>query len=311
MSNVRSMLRRLVGSAAETEPVKPGGVSPPEPAPKHTDLNDEIAFVRGDEGDFLTLRNDTGVSQTIRETGGWAQRDIGLLKGLLRPGMCVADIGANLGYHSVVFSLCVGKKGAVASFEPQGLLYNLLHGNLALNGCTNVTVHRCALGETTQSVRMWPTDYESADNFGALSIAKHLGAFHLDHDGETVPLVKADELLLPFASRLARLDLIKLDIQAYELFCLRGASETIREFRPTLFLEISPHWMKRMGYDFVEIYDLLASHDYSVFDPDESLLEPARPRHWDGGTSAGWDILAVPKEKGPPTLLGHSPPPSP
>lgn len=299
-SAARSLLRRLTGSESKVAPPDPVSEHAREMADRCTDLSEDITFVRGEEGNFLTLKTDTGVSQTLRETGGWAQRDVALLKGLLRPGMCVADIGANLGYHSVVFSLCVGKAGAVISFEPQSRLYGLLHGNLALNDCTNVVAHQCALGEATQPVKMWPTDYSHSDNFGALSVAKHLGDFHLDHEGETVPLVRSDELLLPFASRLARLDLIKLDIQAYELFCLKGASETIREFRPTLFLEISPHWMKRMGYDYLEIYEFLKSHDYSIFDPDESLAQPAQPRTWDGDAAAEWDIFAIPREKGNP-----------
>jgi len=250
--------------------------------------------VNAEDGDFLTLTNDVGVSQTIRTTGAWAQEDVALFKTLLAPGMHVADFGANIGYHSVVFSRCVGPAGGVLAVEPQRLLYQVLQANLALNGCLNVDARRCAVGEVNDRVRMWPTNYGQPDNFGALSVAKHEGEFHRDHVGEDIDLIRTDDLLLPYASRVGRLDFIKLDIQAYELFCLKGGAEAICRYRPTLFLEISPHWMNRMGYMYTAIYELLDEWGYRVYEPHTSLDQRVGPRVWDGDPAAVWDILARP-----------------
>jgi len=257
-------------------------------------VNERFTLVHGLEGDFLTLNNDTGVSQTIRETGVWAERDVALFKRLVRPGMHVADIGANLGHHTVVFSKCVGPSGSVISCEPQRLLFQLLNANLALNGCGNVVAHQCAAGETTRKIRLWPTDYERQDNFGALSLSKHLGEFQLDHHGEEAPMLTTDELLTPHAEERGGLGFVKLDVQAYELFCLRGARETLQRFKPMVFLEISPHWMSRMGYDYREVYRFLEEVGYRVFEPDRSMTETAGVRVWDGDPNANWDILALP-----------------
>ncbi len=283
-------LRRLLGRTRYNRHTP----SPAELATSVIRVNERFTLVHGIEGDFLTLNNDIGVSQTTRETGVWAKQDVALFKQLIRPGMRVADIGANIGHHTVVFSKYVGPSGKVIACEPQQLLFRILIANLALNNCNNVVAHQSAVGESTRLIKMWPVNYDQPDNFGALGTSKHLGEFNLDHPGEDVQMIMADELLTPFAEKYGGLEFMKLDIQAYELFCLRGAFETICRYKPMMFIEISPYWMKRMGYDYSEIYNFFGNLGYKVFEPHQSLKEPAKMRIWDGDQGANWDILALP-----------------
>ncbi|MCP4570336.1 MAG: FkbM family methyltransferase, partial [FCB group bacterium] len=120
-----------------------------------TDINQRIDLVKGIEGDFLVLKNDIGISDGIRREGVWVGHDVKLFKQLISPGMCVADIGANLGHHTVVFSKQVGNSGRVIACEPQALLFQLLNANLALNNCLNVITQKCAIGERRGQLKLW------------------------------------------------------------------------------------------------------------------------------------------------------------
>jgi FkbM family methyltransferase len=252
-------------------------------------LNDRLSFVRGVEGDFLILNSDTAISRFILDYGLWAANDVILFKRLVGPGMSVADIGANLGHHTVVFSKLVGPTGRVVACEPQRLLFQLLSGNLALNGCTNVVARQCAVGDEADRVELWPIDYDRPNNFGALGVSRHQGELKRDQGGEAVDLVVTADLLAPFRP----LDFVKVDVQSYELFVLRGALPVLRDDRPTLFVEMSPFWMRHTGYDYREVYALLIECGYRLYDPHGSHAEPVGIRQWSGDRDEEWDVLAI------------------
>jgi hypothetical protein len=65
---------------------------------------------------------------------------------------------------------------------------------------------------------------------------------------------------------LSRVDIIKLDIEGAETIALRGMSDVLERFQPTLILEINPMWMERLSTSPEELLSLLNLHDYLVFD---------------------------------------------
>jgi FkbM family methyltransferase len=255
----------------------------------------DVELVRGEEGLFLVLTRDVGISQVIRSTGVWAPHDLKLFRRLISPGDHVVDVGANLGHHTVVLSKLVGPSGRVLAIEPQTLMFRLINANLLLNGCNNVTVERCAAGEQAGIVKLWPVDYSVGNNYGALGVSRHEGELVLEHEGETAPVFRLDEIL----SRLewGRVDFLKVDAQTYDLYVLQGSEATVCSRRPVIFVEVSPYWMRRTGYDYREIYQFLQRMDYTVFEPHRSLVDPAPIREWSGDEGEEWDLLAVPAER--------------
>lgn len=270
--------------------------------------------VCGREGEFITHLNDQGVCKTLREQGVWAADDLRVFRQLLRIGDCVFDIGGHIGHHSVVFSRLVGEEGRVFTFEPQRELKRLLAANLALNERTNVEVFQCAVGETDGDVRMWPLSYEKPNNFGALGIAKYAGEFPYKETershvpapalimgeivqsaelGELVPLLRLDTFMDRNRHRIPSVSFLKIDVQAYELYVLQGAIETLRAHKPALFVEISPHWMDVTGYDYREVYGLLKELGYRFFEWDGTrIVEQTEVRYSTGDRLDDWDILA-------------------
>lgn len=266
-------------------------------------LSSDVDLVSARVGKLLTLRNDLGVSECIRSTGVWAAQDIDLFSHLIKPRMFVADVGAYIGHHTVHFSRLVGSDGLVVAFEPQSIPFRALNANLLLNSCDNVEAHNCALGAAPEQAELWP--HKAKTNLGAVPVVRmkqgavpmvvYKGETTYGSGGETVDLTTLD-IKLSNHRRLGRkLDFIKIDAQAFELFVLRGAGEILNVDRPSVFFEVSPYWMDfLMGYDYLEIYRLFESLDYLVVDPHGRHDRPTR-RRWSGEQDEEWDCLAIPK----------------
>src|ERR1700674_2910593 len=200
----------------------------------------DLVMTEGTEGTFLLPALDNAISRQIVETGAWAAHDVALFRKLVRAGQTVLDIGANVGHHSVVFSKLVGPEGSVLAFEPQQIIFNFLCANLALNGCRNVRPFQVAVGDGVGFIPMCGADYSKEGNWGALPISKR-PEFQV---GERVPLTMIDTVIEDWPRPV---HFMKIDVQTFELFVLRGAEKTIRRDCPTIFVEISPYWMQHVN----------------------------------------------------------------
>lgn len=137
---------------------------------------------------------------------------------------------------------------------------------------------------------MFPISYDgTGGNFGALGID---AANEHDRRGEEVPCYRLDELLPEYLQG-RKVGFVKIDVQSYELFVLQGMTAFLENDRPTIFIEISPVWMRRAGYEWTEIYALLHKHGYNLIHRDGTKLSedgiPIVPSDRD----IEWDVLAV------------------
>jgi FkbM family methyltransferase len=234
-------------------------------------------------GSYLTLSSDSVIGRAIREEGAWADSDLKLISRHIKPGDTVLDIGANIGHHVVAFSRMVGPGGRVLGFEPQRLIFQLACGNAALNGCRNASLLHCGLGAEPGVARMNPVNYADEFNFGSLAIAE-------DATGEPVQIRTLDEAIK--SEGLSRVDFMKIDVQSYELFVLKGGVETIRRYKPRIFMEIAPEQMSGAGYHYTAVYDLLREYGY-VFDHLDGSEPSPEPRTPSGRAGEEWDVLAM------------------
>ena len=305
---------RSVLATTRTAPVKPSALTefrraiqanPPafgqtDRGANTIDLGEDLFLKQAQEGQFLLPKKDTGVSRAIDETGSWGIGDVALFKTLIKPGQTVVDAGAHIGHHSVVFSKAVGPRGRVLSFEPQTYLFNLLCANLALNACRNCVPFRVALGEAGGTLRMASLDYEIANNFGSLCIS----AVHPEWaTGEEVEVTTLDAVL---STRKLQPDFIKIDVQTFELFVLRGAQQTLRDFRPIVWVEISPYWMSEVNsYDYREIYGFLRRAGYNLF---SKKLEPLEQEFEASPLTdqREWDVIAIATNSYVPERIANS-----
>jgi FkbM family methyltransferase len=254
-------------------------------------LSPTVRLIDGEYGRFMTLRSDIGVAESLANEGVWARKDIDLFKTHVPEGGYVLDVGANFGHHSIVFSKLVGPMGKVIAFEPQKMMFCLLSANLAINNAMNVDPYRLGVGERSEILQMYPIDYGSDNNFGALGVDAKRASVGNSSGGEEIPVVSLDSFISGLGA-FERFDFIKIDVQSFELFVLKGATMLLSRFRPTVFIEISPKWMNRRGYCYKEIYALLASLDYH-FVHFGAVSDATLIPEWDGISDEEWDVLAV------------------
>lgn len=257
--------------------------------PKSRPVTPTCTLTHGTFGSFLTLTNDTIIGASIVREGCWAPKDVELFQSLIEPGMTVLDVGANIGHHTVVYGSLVGPEGHVVAVEPQSTIFRLLAANTVLNGGRNTQLIQACVGEEEGFVHLFPVSYEAATNFGALGVDPKPETRAAK--GERCRVAQLDVLLAELATPLERVDFIKIDVQSFELFVLRGARETLARFKPTLFLEIAPYWMSK-SYDYRLIYEFLWELGYEIEHLSDSTVPPGAIKEWSGRHGEEWDILA-------------------
>lgn len=163
-----------------------------------------------------------------------------LLQAFLAPGMTFVDVGANIGYYSLLAARAVGEGGAVYAFEPNGPIRARLEENLDLNGLRaagNVHVRAQAVARASGEIRFYRST--TADNSGLSSILPGAGRAE---EAEVVPCVSLDDFvaaLPPGRAPGARpIDLMKIDVEGAELEVLAGGSAVLaRADAPAIVFE--------------------------------------------------------------------------
>lgn len=140
---------------------------------------------------------------------------------LLRPGMTFWDVGAHVGFFTVIGARLVGAEGRVHAFEPVEQNRARLEAAIEKNGCGNVTVHEVALSSTPGEAVL-----HAHDSSAMWSLAG-------EGSGVTVHTETLDSLDLPPP------DLVKIDAEGVELEVLRGGRELLSEVRPALLVEFT------------------------------------------------------------------------
>jgi FkbM family methyltransferase len=161
--------------------------------------------------------------------------EAGLVLKLLKPGFHVVDVGANIGYYVLLFRKGIGPAGKVVAIEPSPenlpeLLLNVERNSLD----KNVEIIEAAVGALTGTAGL-----QRGINSG---ITSDNGAAYV------VRLDTLDNLIG------GRVDFIKIDVEGFELFVLKGATHIISECRPILFVEIHPVQMRPHGISPIDVF---------------------------------------------------------
>lgn len=182
-------------------------------------------LVHGRHGVLLFNINDTVVAQSARYYGEYFETEVAVFRHFVRPGMHVADLGANIGTHTLALARITGPTGWVYAFEAQRLVFQTLCANVALNSLGNVDCEHLAIDATDGAILVEELDPNTKTNFGGLSLGQ-------SRANRTVRTVALDHYL---NGRV--LHFLKADIQGMEEACLRGARQTLMRDRTVLYLE--------------------------------------------------------------------------
>ncbi|MBP6682352.1 MAG: FkbM family methyltransferase [Halioglobus sp.] len=206
---------------------------------------------------------DVHVSAAIAGEGIWEPQETRFLLDTLRPGDVFVDVGANIGYFSLLASRLVGESGAVLAFEPEAANFALLEANCRLNGCANIRCFQAALGEENASGTLYLNELNRGDH--------SLYPEQTGRTGQDISIVNGSRLI---GASYPRVDCIKIDTQGAECDVLAGLRELIAASAADLVMviEFSPLLLKQAGTSGRVLLDLLAGHDWQMYLMDEAAL---------------------------------------
>jgi len=163
--------------------------------------------------------------------GAWEWHTTWAAERLVKPGMHVVDVGANIGYYMVLFWHLVGATGKVVGFEPMYEPRDIAKQNCVLNGFDPAVYDIALSDEDGQETKLfnysWPPDRvaQQACQFSTRRLDSMLA-----------------EAILPESED--RIDIIKIDVDGYEQRVIAGAESTLTKYHPVLILEVCDYTLR-------------------------------------------------------------------
>jgi len=162
---------------------------------------------------------DIGVAPFLLEWGFYEKYETELFKRLVKKGMVVVDIGANIGYYTLLAAHLVGDEGKVFAFEPDPYNYTLLCKNIEVNEYKNVIPVRKAVFSKSGKMKL----FLDKSNLGGHSLSET----NVDKSASiTVEVTSLDDY---FKNTDCKIDVIKVDVQGSEMEVLEGMTNTINQ----------------------------------------------------------------------------------
>jgi len=188
-----------------------------------------------------------------------------------KPGMVACDIGAHLGYFTLLLSRLVQPGGYVYAFEPFTENYRRLEKTIRINRLSNVLIRPLAVSNKCGNAYF----RESLSSCMGRIVWGHNGTYDGVHQPLCVHTVSLDE----FADRerLKKIDLIKMDIEGEELNALLGMQRLLTNGRPTIVCEVHAGLVERS-----EVISFLEGLEYRVYSLEGNML-PVNRFHFEGG----------------------------
>jgi len=198
---------------------------------------------------FVHESGDQHVSKQIIESGCWETYETQLVIDRLKPDSVFVDVGANIGYYTLIAASLIGEHGQVFSFEPDPENFYLLQRNLQHNGFAKVDAVDAALADE--------------DSIGKLYLNQHNYGDHQVYDDGSGRPSRSIRLLngnCYLASKVAAIDLLKVDTQGAEYHVIKGLLPLLKKSREQLsmIVEFWPYGLRKAGASGQGLVDLLA-----------------------------------------------------
>ena len=188
------------------------------------------------------------------------------LRSLIRPGMTILDIGANVGVYSLALAAAVGSTGRIHAFEPGREAFDRLEFNcIKLNPNLPITTWSLALSDRIGSSRLFHVGGSTTFSMGGDDA----------QPTERIPVSTLDSWA--HANGLTGVDAIKIDVEGHEPNVLRGGRNLLTTHHPLILFESSQPALERNSNSMHDCWEILQEYDYSIFEMAGSLIPAATP----------------------------------
>lgn len=181
-------------------------------------------------------------------------------------GNTIIDVGANMGETIMNFSNIVGTKGEVYGFEPDRINHERCTDNLKLNNFKNIILNNVGLGDVPGQFKI---RVDTPSNRGGNRISNSTD----DTNTEIINVITLDDYVNN--NKLHRVNLIKIDVEGFELNVLKGAIKTLNQYKPILFIELDDTNLNQQNHTAQELVSFLMNIGYKIVNAEtnESITE--------------------------------------
>jgi FkbM family methyltransferase len=214
-------------------------------------------LVRVETADFplYVIASDPVVARELIATREYEPHLSGRLAAHLQPGMTFVDVGANVGFYSILAARRVGAAGRVVAFEPNADNLKPLLLNRLTNACTQIDVRPFAVSDQT--------GFLSLMKIVSIASTKELDPAELEYlnDAQVVYAVTLDDVL----AGERRVDLVKCDVDGHDFCVMKGARGVLERFRPHVVAEFNPGTLRACSrIDPAEYLHLFSALGYAA-----------------------------------------------
>jgi FkbM family methyltransferase len=219
-----------------------------------------------ESGTMYLDREDMAVSGSLA-LSKFEPYETAIFKEMVKPGMTIVDIGAHIGYYTLLAAKQAGPHGKVYAFEPEPKNFALLSKNITANNANTIKTFNTALSDQSGTRELFIEKY----NKGHHSFAKNVNTV------ETIRVTTTtlDETMKNNGS--PEINILKIDVEGAEPIVLRGMRETIkRSPKMTIFTEVYPRSMTKLGESAEAYLNELTSMGFtlSVIDESKGTITP-------------------------------------
>lgn len=225
----------------------------------------------------LLVRANEDVGRAIHFARSFEPLETDFLRGVLHPDSVCLDVGANVGYFTMLMA-SIATRGCIHAFEPLPLNAALITASAALNGFRNIVLAAAAVGAepgTVEFVEATDSAYSSIHDTGRKGVGRRFD----------VPVVTLDAHVEKHA--LGSIDVLKIDVEGAEGLVIEGAAALLADpaRRPSIILiELFQPNLDGFGTTVAAIVGMLIANDYTASVLDRSgrqqAYDPATDRHY-------------------------------
>jgi len=206
-------------------------------------------------GDLFWLNDHSCIDQGIIQTGLWEPHATAAVRKIVKKGDVAIDVGANIGYFTVILSKLVGSEGRVYAFEPTTKYCEILKRNIEANGIANCEVFQLGLSNKGQTVEIF-NDEASA----TIHVPEGMPLGYR----ETIKVTTLNDFVGEHGLR--KIDFIKIDVDGHEPLIFEGAWDILDQYYPVILTEISQLHFLEVGITVWDFYAELRSRGYNIYD---------------------------------------------
>ena len=215
-------------------------------------LRSEYAYVHGHK---MILDSNDCLQLSINEI--YEPIETNIIKREIKKGDIVLDIGANIGYYTLLMSDLVENDGKVFAFEPEPYNFELLQKNIEINACNNVILEKNAISNCNKRSNLYLSKYNTGMH--RLNESKYCEKYI------EINVIKLDDYFYN-NELINKIKFIKIDVEGSELDVLQGMESILeKNSQITILLEFIPENLIEHGSDPIHLLEFLIDRNFRLY----------------------------------------------